>query len=77
MDSIKSWLVNDDNKTGCRYLVVDAYNDVVPCEYYLHNGFSFMFSSEEQEKQYRNITIDGALRTRLMYFDLMQIVPMG
>lgn len=77
MDSIKSWFVDDDNKTGCRYLVVDAYNDSIPCEYYLHNGFNFMFGSEEQEKQYRNLSVDGSLRTRLMYFDLMQIAPVA
>ena len=33
-----------------------------------------MFSTEEQERQYRNITADGPLHTRLMFFDLMQIV---
>ena len=33
-----------------------------------------MFSTEEQEKEYRNIMADGPLKTRLMYFDLMQIV---
>ena len=33
-----------------------------------------MSAFEEQEKEYRNITADGPLKTRLMYFDLMQIV---
>ena len=47
---------------------------LVPCDYYQRNGFSFMFSTEEQEKEYRNITAGGPLKTRLMYFDLMQIV---
>ena len=37
---------------------------------------SFMFSTEEQEKQYRNIASDGSLHTRLMFFDLMQIAAM-
>ena len=41
---------------------------------YQRNGFNYMFSSEEQEKQYRNIETDAALQTRLMFFDLMQIV---
>ena len=75
MDSIKTWFVEEDNKTGCRYLVVDAYNETIPCEYYLRNGFTFMFSTEDQEKQYRNISSGEALRTRLMFFDLMQITP--
>ena len=74
MDIIKNWFVEEDNKTGCRYLVVDAYNEAGPCEYYQKNGFAFMFSSEEQERQYRNISSEQPLHTRLMYFDLMQIV---
>ena len=34
-----------------------------------------MFSTVEQEKQYRNITNPDRLRTRLMFFDLMHITP--
>ena len=75
MDSIKSWFIDKDNKTGCRYLVVDAYNDDIPIGYYKRNGFDFMFSTVEQEKQYRNITNPDRLRTRLMFFDLMHITP--
>lgn len=74
MDSIKSWFIDDENKTGCRYLVVDAYNEATPLEYYRKNGFDFMFSTEEQEREYRSISGDGPLHTRLMFFDLMQIV---
>lgn len=74
MYHIKEWFVEPTNKTGCRYLVVDAYNESTPLEYYLHNGFNFMFSTEEQEKEYRKVTASGPLHTRLMYFDLMQIV---
>ena len=74
MDSIKSWFIDDENKTGCRYLVVDAYNETTPLEYYRKNGFDFMFSTEEQEREYRSISGDGPLHTRLMFFDLMQIV---
>lgn len=43
-------------------------------EYYRKNGFDFMFSTEEQEREYRSISGDGPLHTRLMFFDLMQIV---
>ena len=74
MSRIKDWFIDKDNKTGCRYLVVDAYNKPEACEYYQRNGFNYMFSSEEQEKQYRNIETEAALQTRLMFFDLMQIV---
>jgi GNAT superfamily N-acetyltransferase len=27
MNFIKSWFIDDNNKTGCRYLVVDSYNE--------------------------------------------------
>lgn len=74
LDNIKSWFIDDDNKTGCRYIVVDAYNEIGPIEYYQRNGFMFMFSSEDQEREYRNIKSDVPLHTRLMYFDLIDIV---
>lgn len=74
MNYIKSWFTDQNNKTGCRYLVVDAYNEDIPLKYYQSNGFQFMFSSEEQEKKYRKIESEDALRTRLIYFDLIQIV---
>ena len=70
---IKSWFVEPYNKTGCRYLVVDAYNEDVPMAFYKKNGFDFMFSTEEQEKSYRGIVSDKPLKTRLMYFDLILI----
>ena len=71
LDYIKQWSVDPDNKTGCRYLVVDAYNQPVPLSFYEANGFRYMFSSEEQECRYRNIESSAALHTRMMYFDLM------
>ncbi len=73
MDFIKSWFIEPYNKTGCRYLVVDAYNEDVPVAFYKKNGFDFMFSTEEQEKSYRGIVSDHSLKTRLMYFDLILI----
>ena len=73
IDFIKSWFVEPYNKTGCRYLVVDAYNEDVPVAFYKKNGFDFMFSTEEQEKSYRGIVSDKPLKTRLLYFDLILI----
>ena len=35
--------------------------------------FDFMFSTEEQEKAYREIVSDMPLKTRLMFFDLILI----
>lgn len=71
MNFIKAWFIRADNKTGCRFVVVDAYNEDEPIEYYKSNGFGFLFTTEEQEKAYTGITDPGKLRTRLMYFDLI------
>ena len=73
LDFIKAWFVEPYNKTGCRYLVVDAYNEDIPVAFYKKNGFDFMFSTEEQEKSYRGIVSDAPLKTRLMFFDLILI----
>lgn len=71
LDYIKQWFVDPDNKTGCRYLVVDAYNQPIPLAFYEANRFKYMFSSEQQECTYRNIDSAEKLLTRMMYFDLM------
>lgn len=46
------------NKTGCRFLIVDAYNDEETRSFYLKNGFLFLTSKDEKEE------------TRIMFFDL-------
>lgn len=71
MDFIKSWFVDKDNKTGCRFIVVDSYNTETALNYYLKNGFEFLFSTESQEKD--NIGTNRELKTRLMYFDLLNL----
>jgi len=71
MDFIKSWFIDGANKTGCRFIVVDSYNDVIPLRYYTENQFIPLFSSDEQEKEYTGIPIEAILATRLMYFDLI------
>lgn len=73
MDFIKSWFVDNNNKTGCRFLVVDAYNEDGVLNFYDKNGFKMVFSTEEQEKRYYHITSDEKLHTRLMYFDLIKL----
>ena len=70
MDFIKKWFRSEDNKTGCRFVVVDAVNEPATIKYYLHNGFKFIYSDEETEKKYFNINDSELLRTRIMYFDL-------
>ena len=59
LDYIKSMFVVE-NKTGCRFLTVDAYLDAVP--FYEKNGFRRM-----------NVEDDDP-HTRLMYYDLMDLV---
>lgn len=73
MDFIKSWFVDGSNKTGCRFVVVDSYNEIAPLKYYKRNGFIEMFSSEQQEKEVTGLFETAELATRLLYFDLIVI----
>ena len=58
LDFIKSYFVVD-NKTGCRFLRVDAYSNAVP--FYLKNNFLPL--SKETDTDY----------TKLLFFDLEEI----
>lgn len=49
-----------DNKSGCRFVTVDAYIDAIP--FYIKNNYQFL-NNEDEDK-----------RTRLMYFDLASII---
>lgn len=55
MDFIKGWFTIQ-NKTGCRFITVDADKDAV--EFYKKNGFDF-FTAKDEEKE-----------LRIMWFDL-------
>ena len=74
LDFIKAWFVSDKNKTGCRFIIVDAYNNEKSYNFYIKNGFSFLFKDENAEKIYNNINEKELLKTRLMYFDLITIL---
>lgn len=54
-----STLFITDNKSGCRFLTVDAYINALP--FYLKNDFAFLSSEDENQ------------HTRLMYFDLSDL----
>jgi GNAT superfamily N-acetyltransferase len=73
MNFIKSWFVDENNKTGCRYIVVDSYNENRARSFYQKNGFNYIFSEEEQEIKHTRACLDKPLPTRLMYFDLIQL----
>mgnify|MGYP001194494058 CR=1 FL=1 len=61
-------LIEEGNR--CRFLLVDAYNTEKPINYYLKNEFQFVFSTEQQEKEYYEMPSDKKLKTRFMFFDL-------
>ena len=71
MDFIKAWFIDGQNKTGCRFIVVDSYNEPRPLSFYQKCDFKTLFSTEEQEKEYLDMLPDENLSTRLMYFDLI------
>lgn len=58
LDYLKVWFT-EGNKTGCRFLTVDAYNNAGITSFYESNGFVFL--SED----------DHADSTRIMFFDLI------
>lgn len=73
LEYIKSWYIDPYNKAGCRFILVDAYNTESTMSFYESNGFVSVFSIEKQEKEYRHISDEAPLNTRLMYFDLMPL----
>ena len=81
MDFIKAWFIDSNNKTGCRFIVVDAYNEEVPLKYYVKCGFEFLIPDEIAELKYtknileeeNEIAENGTLHTRLMFFDLIRL----
>lgn len=76
MDFIKSWF-RIDNKTGCRFIIVDAYNNEATIHYYLKNDFRFLVEDERLEAKYMGIGVGRLpLNTRLMYFDLLDMQPL-
>ena len=58
LNYIKSYFVQD-NKSGCRFLTVDAYSDAIP--FYEKNGFVPLNDADINEM------------TRLLYFDLNDV----
>ena len=76
IDFIKAWFLSNHNKTGCRFVVVDAYNKEDVLHFYsnANNKFSFLFKEESQEKLYNSIPADDNLKTRQMYFDLATLL---
>ncbi len=59
LDIIKL-LFTDKNKTGCRFLIVDAMNNERTIRFYKNNGFSILKASNDRNDS-----------TVLMFFDLI------
>jgi len=59
---IKNWFTYE-NKTGCRFLLVDAYNRGEVINFYQKNDFILLTEKDTNKK------------TRLMYFDLIRMLP--
>lgn len=72
IEFVKLWFLDPYNKTGCRFLIVDAYNTEQTISFYKKNDFKLVFSSEQQEKEYRHLSSSTVLSTRLMFYDLMR-----
>jgi GNAT superfamily N-acetyltransferase len=58
---LKYWFTHG-NKTGCRFLTIDAYNENHIVLFYKKNGFEVLSAKDEKEK------------TRLMYYDLARFI---
>lgn len=69
---IKGWFIDPLNKTGCRYIIVDAANNEKVLDFYKRNGFKFIFDNIADEIEYMKLDLEPEYkRTRLMYFDLI------
>ena len=70
LDFVKDWFRSETNKTGCRFIVVDAYNNERTLHFYEKNGFKLLYRTEEEERLFLELTPEESLETRFMFFDL-------
>lgn len=70
LDFIKDWFRSEDNKTGCRFIVVDAYNNPQTLHFYEKNGFKPLYKTEQEERDFLELSDEESLETRFMFFDL-------
>lgn len=59
LDFVKGWVV-EYSKTGCRFILVDAYNKPEVIKFYEKNKFTLLLDTDSDDN------------TRIMYFDLMR-----
>lgn len=70
LDYVKDWFRSSDNKTGCRFIVVDAYNNERTLRFYGRNGFKTLYKTEQEERDFLKLNDDEPMKTRFMFFDL-------
>lgn len=70
VDYVKDWFRSSDNKTGCRFIVVDAYNNERTLRFYERNGFKTLYKTEQEERDFLKLNDNEPLATRFMFFDL-------
>lgn len=70
LDFLKGWFRSFDNKTGCRFIVVDAYNNEKTLHFYEKNGFKPLYKTEQEERAFLGLSPEEQLETRFMFFDL-------
>ena len=71
MNYIKGFCI-DKYPDFCRFLVIDAYNSSSVLGFYLKNGFSTVFSTEDQEREAYKIKPDESLQTRYLFYDMIR-----
>ncbi|MFA5540820.1 MAG: GNAT family N-acetyltransferase [Bacteroidales bacterium] len=64
IDYVKTTFI-DNNRTGCRFITVDAYGEAIP--FYIKNGFKFLLKEDQLKKK-------DSTDTYLMYFDLSSLL---
>lgn len=70
LDYLKMWFRDQENKTGCRFLIVDAYNNEDTLRFYERNGFKLLYRTEDEEREFSEMKPEEVLETRFMYYDL-------
>lgn len=70
LDFLKGWFRSFDNKTGCRFIAVDAYNNKKTLHFYEKNGFKPLYKNEQEERSFLELAPEEPLETRFMFFDL-------
>lgn len=71
LNYIKTWFNDEEYRTGCRFLVVDAYNKDRVLQFYIRNKFKYLYKTEDEECEATHVETGEQLHTRLMFLDLL------